>query len=207
MKKSATLGLLLASALLATSGATTAQTKDIPGDSKDSGYTLSPNGNVTQSGTGLCWRTGTFQTPQALRDCDPALMPPPPPPPPPPAPTSEKVTFAADARFASADSIGSKEAAARLDDLVSKLAGVNLEVVIVVGHTDNVGSAESNQKLSVRRAEAAKNYLVKKGIEPGRIYVEGKGETQPIADNKTAEGRAKNRRVEIEVVGTRTINR
>ena len=103
--------------------------------------------------------------------------------------------------------MGSRAAAARLDDLVSKLSGVNLEVVIVVGHTDNVGSTESNQKLSLRRAEAAKNYLVKKGIDPNRIYTEGKGETQPVADNRTAEGRAKNRRVEIEVVGTRPIKR
>ncbi|MBC8058551.1 MAG: OmpA family protein, partial [Rhizobiales bacterium] len=59
------------------------------------------------------------------------------------------------------------------------------------------------QKLSIRRAEAVKAYLQAKGIEPNRIYTEGKGEKQPVADNKTAEGRAKNRRVEIEVVGTR----
>ena len=55
----------------------------------------------------------------------------------------------------------------------------------------------------VRRAEAVKAYLVSKGIEKNRVYTEGKGEKQPVADNKTAEGRAKNRRVEIEVVGTR----
>ena len=60
-----------------------------------------------------------------------------------------------------------------------------------------------DRKLSVRRAEAVKAYLVSKGIEPNRIYTEGKGLTQPIASNSTAEGRAKNRRVEIEVIGTR----
>jgi OOP family OmpA-OmpF porin len=76
-------------------------------------------------------------------------------------------------------------------------------VIIAIGHTDNIGSKEYNQKLSVRRAEAVKAYLVSKGIEPNRIYTEGKGLTQPIADNRTAAGRAKNRRVEIEVVGTR----
>jgi OOP family OmpA-OmpF porin len=80
---------------------------------------------------------------------------------------------------------------------------VALEVIIAVGHTDSVGSDAYNQKLSVRRAEAIKAYLVSKGIEKNRIYTEGKGEKQPVADNKTAEGRAKNRRVEIEVVGTR----
>jgi OOP family OmpA-OmpF porin len=76
-------------------------------------------------------------------------------------------------------------------------------VIIAVGHTDAIGTDSYNQRLSVRRAEAVKAYLVSKGIEKNRVYTEGKGEKQPVADNKTAEGRAKNRRVEIEVVGTR----
>jgi OOP family OmpA-OmpF porin len=96
------------------------------------------------------------------------------------------------------------EGKAKLDDLVSKLKGIALEVIIAIGHTDSIGSDAYNQKLSVRRAEAVKAYLVSKGIEPNRIYTEGKGKSQPIADNRTAEGRAKNRRVEIEVVGTRS---
>ena len=98
---------------------------------------------------------------------------------------------------------GFRVQAAKLDDLVSKIKGINLEVIIAVGHTDAVGSDGYNQKLSVRRSEAVKAYLVTKGIEKNRVYTEGKGEKQPVADNKTAEGRAKNRRVEIEVVGTR----
>jgi OOP family OmpA-OmpF porin len=134
----------------------------------------------------------------------PAPAPPPPPPPPPPAPTSEKVTFAADAVFDFGKSTLKPEARAKLDDLVAKTAGVNLEVIIAVGHTDNVGSDAFNQKLSVARAEAVKAHLTSKGIEKNRVYTEGKGEKQPVADNKTDEGRAKNRRVEIEVVGTRT---
>ena len=95
------------------------------------------------------------------------------------------------------------EGRAKLDDLVGKIKGISLEVIIAVGHTDSVGSDSYNQKLSVKRAEAVKAYLVTKGIEKNRVYTEGKGEKQPVADNKTAEGRAKNRRVEIEVVGTR----
>ena len=75
--------------------------------------------------------------------------------------------------------------------------------LIAVGHTDSVGSDSYNQRLSIRRSEAVKSYLVSKGVEKNRVYTEGKGEKQPVADNKTAEGRAKNRRVEIEVVGTR----
>lgn len=137
----------------------------------------------------------------------PPAPPPPPPPPPPPAPTSEKVTFAADALFDFNKSVLKPEATAKLDDLVSKLAGVNLEVIVAVGHTDSIGSDAYNDKLSLRRAESVKAYLVKKGIEANRIYTEGKGKRQPVADNKTAAGRAKNRRVEIEVVGTRTIRR
>jgi OOP family OmpA-OmpF porin len=95
------------------------------------------------------------------------------------------------------------EGKAKLDDLIGKIKDINLEVIIAVGHTDSIGSDAYNQKLSVRRSEAVKAYLVSKGIEKNRVYTEGKGEKQPVADNKTAEGRAKNRRVEIEVVGTR----
>ena len=105
---------------------------------------------------------------------------------------ASKVTFSADAFFDFDKSVLKPEGKAKLDDLASKVKGINLEVVIAVGHTDSVGSDAYNQKLSVRRAEAVKAYLVSKGIEKNRVYTEGKGEKQPIADNKTKEGRAKN---------------
>jgi OOP family OmpA-OmpF porin len=114
-----------------------------------------------------------------------------------------KVTYAADAFFDFDKAVVKPAGKTKLDDLVSKVKGINLEVIIAVGHTDSVGSDAYNQKLSVRRAEAVKAYLVSKGIEKNRIYTEGKGEKQPVASNVTNEGRAKNRRVEIEVVGTR----
>jgi OOP family OmpA-OmpF porin len=113
------------------------------------------------------------------------------------------VTYAADAFFDFDKAVLKPEGRAKLDDLVGKVKDINLEVIIAVGHTDSVGSDAYNQRLSVRRAEAVKSYLVSKGIEKNRVYTEGKGEKQPVADNKTSEGRAKNRRVEIEVVGTR----
>lgn len=120
-----------------------------------------------------------------------------------PKPVAEKVTFAADVLFDFDKSVVKPEGKSKLDDLSGKVRGVNLEVVIAIGHADSIGSDAYNQKLSVRRAESVKAYLVSKGIEANRIYTEGKGEKQPVADNKTREGRAKNRRVEIEVIGTR----
>ncbi|MEY2772241.1 MAG: Outer rane porin precursor [Pseudomonadota bacterium] len=120
----------------------------------------------------------------------------------PPAAAS-KVTYASDAFFDFDKAVLKPEGKAKLDDLVGKVKGISLEVIIAVGHTDSVGADAYNQKLSVRRAEAVKAYLVSKGVEKNRVYTEGKGEKQPVADNKTKEGRAKNRRVEIEVVGTR----
>ena len=120
-----------------------------------------------------------------------------------PKPMVEKVTMSADAHFDFDKSVLKPEGKAKLDDLVGKLKAVNLEVVIAIGHTDSIGSKAYNQKLSLRRASSVKAYLVSKGIEANRVYTEGKGETQPVANNRTKEGRAKNRRVEIEVVGTR----
>ena len=121
----------------------------------------------------------------------------------PAAAVSSKVTYAADAFFNFNKSVIKPEAKAKLDDLVDKIKAVNLEVIIAVGHTDAVGSDAYNQKLSMRRSNAVKAYLINKGVDKTRIYTEGKGEKQPVADNGTKEGRSKNRRVEIEVVGAR----
>jgi OOP family OmpA-OmpF porin len=124
-----------------------------------------------------------------------------------PQPVSEKVSFAAEALFDFDKAIVKPEGQAALDDMMTKLQGMNTEVMIAVGHTDSIGSHAYNEKLSLRRANAVKAYLVSKGLDPARLYTEGKGETQPVADNSTEEGRAKNRRVTIEVVGTRTVTK
>ncbi|MES2952193.1 MAG: OmpA family protein [Pseudomonadota bacterium] len=182
----------------------------------------SASGEVWKSSSGQCWRDSAWTPATAAPGCDGAIVPPPPPPPappaavappappavtpppPPPPPVASKVTYAADAFFDFDKAVLKPEGKAKLDDLVGKVKGINLEVIIAVGHTDSVGTDAYNQKLSVQRSEAVKAYLVSKGIEKSRVYTEGKGEKQPVADNKTTEGRSKNRRVEIEVVGTRS---
>ena len=212
MKKLNKLAMLIATAALATAAG--AQTID---------NWRSADGIVWKNGTNeLCWRNNFWTPATAAEGCDGAIVAPkvaaaPAPAPvaapaPAPAPAAAKapapvvatkVTYAADAFFDFDKAVLKPEGKAKLDDLVGKVKDINLEVIIGVGHTDSVGSDAYNQKLSVKRSEAVKAYLVSKGIEKNRVYTEGKGEKQPVADNKTAEGRAKNRRVEIEVVGTR----
>jgi OOP family OmpA-OmpF porin len=204
-------------------------TTDIQAAKPHSAYVQDARGVIARNPFGLCWRTGYWTPADAVPGCDlpicvePAKLengkcvtPPPPvvvePPvavvqPPavvvPPKVGSEKVSFAADALFDFDKAVLKPEGKAKLDDLASKMQDINVEVIIAVGHTDSVGKDAYNQKLSIRRAEAVKAYLQAKGIEANRIYTEGKGETQPVESNKTSAGRAKNRRVEIEVVGTR----
>jgi OOP family OmpA-OmpF porin len=222
MKKLNKVAMLFASAALVSAAG--AQTID--------NWKNGSNELVWKNGTNeLCWRDASWTPATAAAGCDgaivapkaapapapvaapapapvaaaPAPAPAPAPVPAPPAPpVVQKVTYAADAFFDFDKAVLKPEGKAKLDDLTGKIKGINLEVIIAVGHTDSVGSDAYNQKLSIKRSEAVKAYLVSKGIEKNRVYTEGKGEKQPVADNKTAEGRAKNRRVEIEVVGTRS---
>lgn len=84
-----------------------------------------------------------------------------------------------------------------LDGLTASLAGQPDVTVLILGHTDSVGSETLNQRISEERANATKDYLIARGVAFERITAQGRGEREPVADNASAEGRALNRRVEL----------
>ena len=204
-------------------------------DAKNQGYLLDQNMNiVTSATTGLCVRTSDWTPARAVAQCDPDLVKKPAPPAPKaaPAPKKEapkptlppkkeappkllpqKINFSADALFDFDKAALRAEGRAMLDELTRLLQGANYEVILAIGHTDRIGTAAYNQKLSVRRAEAVKKYLTEKGIPPNRVYAEGKGKTQPLtkpSDCKRGLSRAqliaclqRDRRVDVDVTGTK----
>lgn len=217
---------VLLAALLGASAATFAQST--PVDTKGVvPYVIDGRGLVAKSGTGLCWRTG-FWTPAAAGEvmagklpvgceCDKDLL---------PKgkcdaaaataatggakPTSDKITLNADALFDFNKATLRKEGIEALDELYVKVKRIQLEVLIAVGHADRFGDDAYNQKLSEKRAEAVKAYLVSKGIDKNRIYTEGKGEKNPVTKPDQCKGpkSAKviaclqpDRRVDVEAVG------
>ncbi len=202
---------LLAAALIAGFGVAQAQERVYVTDTRD---------EVTTSGYDLCWRTG-FWTPAAAAsdpagcECDrdllpreaceggrasPAMR-----------PTADKISIAADALFDFDKATLRPEGKAKLDDLAAQAQAINLEVILAVGHTDRLGSAVYNQRLSERRAAAVRNYLVSKGIAADRVYTEGKGAMQSVTGNTCTQKSRKalieclqpDRRVDIELIGTR----
>jgi len=140
-----------------------------------------------------------------------------------PAPkaATEKATFSSTIHFDFDKAVIRSDDKSRLDELVGKVKEIALEVIIAVGHADRIGTDEYNQRLSVRRAEAVKAYLVSRGIQANRVYTEGKGEKQPVTKPDDCKGmgpeNASNlrlieclqpdRRADIEVVGARTVAR
>ena len=187
-------------------------------------YVIDQRNVVAKSGFGLCWRTGYWTPAAAAKDpagceCDKDLLPKEvcepkaaPAPVAAPKPSGEKITVAADALFDFDKATLRPEGKAKLDELVAKSKAIKLEVILVVGHTDRIGSDSYNQKLSERRAAAVKSYLVSKGIEANRVYTEGKGEKQPVTGDKCKGNKATkelkaclqpDRRADIEIIGTK----
>ncbi len=189
--------------------------------------------NSTQGISGnLCYRTGYWTPSMAIEKCDPDLVPkkpappppkpmaatPPPPkpaprpaPPPPPAKKVQKITLASKALFDFDKSALKPEGKAAIDkEIIAKLGQVSkLELVLVTGHTDRIGSQQYNQKLSERRADSVRDYLVSKGVAKDKIETLGMGKTQPVPGVSCAQKNMKeliaclapNRRVEVEVKG------
>ncbi|MBA2658631.1 MAG: OmpA family protein [Nitrosospira sp.] len=193
-------------------------------DEQPEGYASDGRGGVAKDSSGDCWRAGYWTPAMATYECDPDLVPKPvrqveTPAPvaaaPAPAPVTEpeKVSLSADELFDFNKATlkpGGKQA---LDDLVDKLKGVKYDTIVAIGYADRIGSDAYNKKLSLRRAEAVKAYLVKqKGIAADRVFTDGKGEANPVTGD-SCKGNKKtktlieclqpDRRVEVEVAGTR----
>lgn len=195
MNKPSKFALALAFAAVTASGAASAQTVD---------NWRGAFGDVWKNGTNeLCWRDAFWTPATGIPGCDGVPVAQAAPAAPKPTPQASKVVFNADTFFDFDKSTLKPEGRQLLDQVASQVRTIDLETLIAVGHTDSTGPEAYNQKLSERRAASVKAYLVSKGIDANRIYTEGKGETQPVASNATREGRAKNRRVEIEIVGSR----
>lgn len=212
---------LLIAAMLGISASALAQTPGID-MAGTVGYVIDQRGYVAKSGTGLCWRTGYWTPAMAIAECDPDLVKKDAAPAAKsaapaaaaaaPKPAAQKVTLSSDALFDFNKATLRPEGIEKLTKLVDDVKGLKLEVIIAVGHADRLGSDAYNQKLSERRAAAVKTFLVGKGVEPNRVYTEGKGEKQPVTkagdckgpkSKKVIDCLQPDRRVEIEVIGTK----
>ena len=185
-----TLKLVLAGVISVAATATSAQNVD---------NWVNSTGTNWRNGDGtLCWRDNNWTPATAAKGCDGALVPAAA-----PAGVSQsKITLQADTLYDFNKSDLKPEGKATLNKIAADLSKIKLEVIIAVGNTDSVGTDAYNMALGQRRAQSVKAYLVSKGVDGSRIYTESKGKSNPVASNATAEGRAKNRRTDIEVVGT-----
>ncbi|HXQ24619.1 MAG TPA: OmpA family protein [Candidatus Acidoferrales bacterium] len=163
---------------------------------------IRPQGMAGGTGTALDWGIGLgiamkFALPApALAQAPPPAVSPPPPAPPPPA--KEKIILRG-VHFDFNKATIREDARPILDQAVETLKEHGAIAILVEGHTDAIGGEEYNQQLSVRRAEAVRDYLSGHGIDSSRLSIAGHGKSEPVATNDTAEGRAQNRRVELRV--------
>lgn len=190
-------------------------------------YVVSAGGSNVRDSSGNCVITSTWSKDQATEACgakpkpkpapEPVPAPAPEPmveaapvpvaPAPAPTPTVERVTLEGTALFATGSSKLSTEGKAAVDEVIESLRGFDtVSAIIITGHTDSTGSAAFNQKLSERRANTVRDYMISRGVNPALLSAGGAGENEPIADNSTAEGRAENRRVEIDIAGSKTVS-
>jgi len=187
------------------------------------GYWVDSSGAIVRSGTGGCWHTIFWSPAMAVEGCDPVavadkeeIKPSPkvsaiqPPPPQHAIVLPLKVTYSEEDLFSFNEAELRPKGKAKLDNLVRDLEGIKYEAINVVGYTDRIGSTEYNQKLSLRRADEVKAYLVSKGIPADHIKAEGKGESQPITHSTDCKGMKNaeeiaclqpDRRVEVTVEG------
>ena len=188
------------------------------------GYNVNDRGVISRNTTGLCWRTRDWTEENADCSCDPQAPKCQKPvekvaaPTTPPAPITEpeKITFSADALFDFDKAVLKPQGKESLDDFANKLKNIKYDLIIAVGYADRIGSDDYNKQLSMRRAEAVKNYLVTaNGISPDRIFTDGKGEANPVTGDSCVGTKktkalidclAPDRRVEIEVAGTQEGN-
>jgi OmpA-OmpF porin, OOP family len=212
MNKLSKLAFIAATAVVAAS----AQAQSVPASRQavNDNWVNGTGEYVWMNGTNeLCWRDAFWTPATANAKCDGALVAqapqPPVAPPPPPAITSQKITYQADALFDFDKAILKPAGKEKLDDLASKIQALNLEVVVATGYTDRIGSNAYNDRLSLRRAQAVKAYLVSKGVPADRVYTEGKGKRNPVTTGCNQKNHkaliaclAPDRRVEVEVVGT-----
>jgi len=187
------------------------------------GYVTDSRDVVVKSGNGSCWKTGYWTPSMATAECDPDMVPRPkvaerptakpvsPEPGPAPAKAAtQDITLATDGLFAFGKAMLLPKGRIKLDEFVGKIQGHPIERILIVGHTDRLGSQALNQRLSLKRAAAVKAYLVSKNIDRRLIRVGGKGSTEPVTAPKQCPGKggakviaclAPDRRVEIKVSG------
>ncbi len=187
---------------------------------KPEAYGVDDRGVVARNTTGLCWHTGYWTPAMAIPECDPdlakktevAAAPAAAPAAAAVTTAPEKITFSADALFDFDRATLKPNGIQALNEFVSAIQGIKYDLIIAVGYADRIGSDDYNKKLSVRRAESVKAHLVSRGIEPSRVFVDGKGEANPVTGNSCVGEKktkslidclAPDRRVEIEVAGTK----
>lgn len=202
-------------------------------DTKNQGYLVDTYGNsvTTSSTTALCWRSSDWTPERSVEPCDPvAIKVEAPAPrlaeatPATPAPVlalvsqniqQRKISFSSDALFDFDKSALKPEGKMMLDGLARDLDGAQYDTITVTGQTDRIGGNKYNQKLSERRANAVKDYLVSRAVPAARINAEGKGETQPVTrlgdctgptSNKLIACLQPDRRVDVDMTGTKNIS-